>query len=968
MTSPRRGGMEIDSCHVSAKTGPSFLKPVYPMRIPRRVVALAAALATVSSSLVAGTVTGRVLDAKTKAYLLGASVSVRELGREIATDRNGAFVLHDVPAGSYTIVATHLGYNDATQRVDVPATGAVALDLPLGGDVQQLSALVVEGTRAGQARALQQKRAATNVMDVVASDAMGKFPDGNAAEALRRVPGVSLEIDQDEGRYVVLRGIDSALNTVTLNNQLVGTPSEQGNRGIAMDSVPADLIARLEVVKAVTPDMDANAIGGSINIVTQSAFDRAETFLYGSAGGFYDNFSERLNPHGSVTFGTLLGSAKQWGIVVGASYSLKDFSSQTVNTRSWSQVNGFWLPVNQQNYDYDVERERLGANVALQFRPAAGHELALRLNHNEFSDTEARQSVLFEHRMGTLTNQTATSGANSQGRASRQFRDYEQTGTIDAASLEGKHELAGGTALSWQAGASRGERDVPTRVDWEYRSAASAFPNTYDLSGDVLVIRPNTDAYYNPASYPFRRVRFRSDIEREDVYSAQVDLKRDVRLAERNGFVKGGVKFVTRDKADDRTNRNYNLAAGAANAFTLAEPGLAGAEPAGYFDGRFRFGPTLNLAANKAFFANNPNRFTFDPLTSLNDSVSGDFDAEEDVTAGYAMASVDVAKGLTVLGGVRVEQTETRYAANELITTGGTFAGTYRRVAGGRDYTNVLPGLHVTWRPTERAAMRFAWTNTISRPDYADLAPRRVFDAIESAAGSGIFDGSLGGGNPNLKPYEAMNFDLSLEYYLRETGIVSVGVFHKEIDNPVFEQRTFEQNVTVDGRNFATLSRTGPSNAEKGEITGVELNYQTFFKFLPSPLDGLGMNVNFTATDSSVSVFGRADKLPFFKQSDQVANVALFYEKYGWEARVAWSYSDDYLDAVGSGRETDIYIRGRAPIDAKVSYRVTRNFKVFGEFINLTEEPLREYTGVRRRENDYEIYQWKARFGVNFNL
>ncbi len=914
------------------------------------------------------TLTGRVRDKDSNSYLLGASVELRELNRTQPTGSGGDFTLGNIPAGTYTVVVRHVGYADFTRQIVVAESGTAPLEISLASEVLQLGKFVVEGTREGQARALQQKRNHPGIMDAVSADALGKFPDGNAAEALRRVPGVSLEIDQDEGRYVVLRGIDSALNTVTLNNQLVGTPSEAGNRGIAMDAVPADLIARLEVVKAVTPDMDANAIGGSINIVTQSAFDRPELFVFGTASGFYDSFSDRTTPNGSFTFGTVLGAEKQWGVVAGVSYSLKEFSSQTANTRSWAQVNGFWLPLTQQSYDYDIERERLGANVALQFRPAAGHELALRLNHNEFSDVEVRQSVQYEYRLGTLTNQTATSGANSQGRASRQYRDYHQTGTIEAASLEGKHTLAGDYAFTWQAGASQGKRDVPTRVDWEYRSAAGAFPNTYDLSGEVLVIRPNTDAYYNAANFPFRRVRFRSDIEQEDVYSVQADVKRELRLADRNAHWKIGGKFVSREKQDDRNNQNYNLAAGAANAFTLAQTDLASAEPVNYFDGLFRFGPTLNLAANKAFFAANPNRFNLDVLGTLNDSVAGDFDAEEEVMAGYAMGRIELNRAWSLLAGLRVEATETSYGANELSRPNGTFAGVFKRVTGSRNYTNVLPGLHLHWRPTDQTVVRFAWTNTLSRPNYADLAPRRVFDTIETAPGSGIFTGSLSSGNPNLKPYESMNFDVSVEYYLKNAGILSAGFFHKEIENPVYGRSTFQTNVNVDGRNFSTLSTSSPANGDRGKITGLELNYQTFFKFLPSPFDGFGVNLNYTVTDSSVSVFGRADKLPFFKQSDSVGNIALFFEKYGWEARVALSHNDDFLDAVGASSATDIYVRGRRPIDAKVSYRVNRNFKIFGEFLNLTEEPLREFTGVRSRENDFEIYQWKARFGINFNL
>lgn len=923
----------------------------------RACLRLLAFLALLPGLASAATLTGRVRDAASNSYLLGATVSLRELGRSTTTNADGGFSLGNVPPGDYTLAVGFLGYADHLQNISVGEAGVPEVSVTLKSEVLQLDKLVIEGSREGQARALQQKRSATNVMDVISADAVGKFPDGNAAEALRRVPGVSLEIDQDEGRYVVVRGIDSALNSVTLNNQVVGTPSEQGNRGIAMDSVPADLIARLEVVKAVTPDMDANAIGGSINIVTQSAFDRPEGFAFGSVGVFHDDFGGRSRPNGSLTFGRLLGGEGRWGVVGAISYSLKDVKSQTINTRSWTRLNGFWLPVTQQNYDYDIERERIGANLAFQFRPSAGHEIALRLNHNEFSDSEDRQSVQYEYRLGTLSNQTATSGANSQGRANRQFRDYDQTGTIDVVSLEGKHLTADGAKLTWQAGASRGSRDTHKRNDWEFRSAAGAFPNTYDLTGDVVVVTPNTDAYYNAANYPFRRVRFRTDDEQEDVLSAQADYQRDLTFGGRTGFWKTGVKWISREKQDDRNNRNYDAAAGN---FTLAEPGLGGPEVPDYHDGRFRYGPTLDVDALDAFFAANPFRFTFNAASTFADSTAADFEAAEDVTAAYALASVDLANNVTALAGVRVERTDATYAANEL------FNGTYRWVEGAKDYTNVLPGLHLAWRPTKQAVVRFAWTNTLGRPNYADLAPIRVLDAIENTPGS--WSGSLSGGNPDLDPYEAMNLDLSLEYYFKTGGILSLGVFHKAIDNPIYDNTVFQTNVDYEGRRYDTLTFSGPANADRGEITGVEFNYQQFFTALPAPFDGLGFSANYTLTDSSAKLFARTDEIPFFKQSDAIANLALMYEKNGLEARVSWSKSDDFLNDVGSSPETDIYVRGRAVVDAKVSYRLTRSLRLFVELLNLTEEPLREFTGVRERENDFEIYKWKAKVGVNFNL
>jgi len=901
--------------------------------------------------------------------MANATVSIDSIGRTASTDQNGDYLFPNLPAGSYDVTVRYLGYADSTRNVTVTDDGESRADFKIGyGDLIALDKFVVEGIREGQARALQQKRNAGNIMDVVSADAVGKFPDGNAAESLRRMPGISVEIDQDEGRYVVIRGIDSALNSVTLNNQVLGTPSEQGNRGVAMDSVPAELIARLEVSKAVTPDMDGTAIGGSINIVTKSAFDTPGGFLYGSMAGFYDSFSGRMRPNGSLTYGRLLDSAGKWGVVAGVSYSKKQFQSQTSDNVDWDQVNGFWVPLSQESFNYDIMRERMGVNLALQFRPAAGHELSLRLNHNEFTDHEGRQKSGYSFRTGTLTNQTATRGTNSTGRSTREFRSYNQKGTIDALSLSGTHKLASDYDFSWQVGASKGERNVPKRDDWEYRSSASAFPNRYDLSGESAVITPSVN-FYDPASYPFRRVRFRHDLEREDVFSAQADLKRDIQVGSKQGYWKVGAKFVSRDKKDDRENDDYNLAG---TAFTLAEPGLAGApgdslinrEPDNYFRGLYRFGPTLDLEANEAFFAANPTRFALDPVASENDSLSGDYEGREDVYAAYAMASISLNPRTTLLGGIRTESTSANYKANEK-RNGVWSVGT---ATGKVSYTTVMPGVHLVWRPNDKAVVRLAWTNTLGRPNYADLAPRRQIDDAETAVGSGVYEGSVSDGNPGLKPYESMNFDLSFEYYLPKAGIFSVGVFNKNIDNPVYGNQTTFTNTTFEGRNYETLTISRPENAKSGRVTGLELNYQQFFTFLPSPLDGLGVNLNYTFVDSTAELLLQARDVPFFKQSNRVGNFALVYEKYGWEARVAMAVNGPYLTAVGGNADTDIYNDSRKVMDAKVSYRISPRYTVFAEFLNINEEPLKEYTGVAWRNTGNEIYDWKARFGVNFTF
>ena len=930
-----------------------------------RVAALVATFALAASLVSAATVTGRVRDASSSSYLLGATVTLRELNRDTATGTDGAFTFHDVPNGTYTLVATSLGYGEKAETVSISATGARAVEFALAADVLQLGAFVVEGAREGQARALQQKRTENMIMDTVAADAVGKFPDGNAAEALRRVPGVSLEIDQSEGRFVVIRGLDASLNNVTLNGQQVGSPAEQGRRGLSMDSVPADLISRLEVIKAVTPDRDHNSIGGTVNIVTQSAFDRAEPFAFGSLSLGYNDFAGEWGWRGaSATAGRVFGADRTWGVIGGFSYSSREYASQTSDALDYTQVGGFFRPQTQESFDYEIERTRIGANAALEYRPQDGHQLYFRVNFNEFTDEEGRQKTGYNFALGTLTAQTATSGTYSQGRATKEFRDYKQKHLINAFSIGGKHELPGDFQLEWKAGDSTGERDTPRRVDWEFRSAAGAFPNSYVLGGPTPIITPNA-AFYNPASYPFRRVRSREDLEREEIFTAQVDLRRPVKFGDVTGFLKAGGKRVRSEKTQDRTNVNYNLAAGAANLFTLADGGQAGPEPAGFMRGRYRLGPTTNLAAMNAYFRANPTRFLFDAASTLNNSISADFDAEEEITSGYGMASLNLTPQLAVVGGLRVERTEAYYAGNELLSRAGVFTG-FNRIVIPRSYTQALPGLHLNWRPNKQVALRAAFTNTYGRTNYTDLAPRNVLDDID--LGGGVFEGSLSSGNPRLSPFESRNLDVSAEYYLPSAGIVSVGLFRKDIENPVYRRAFTLANTVYNGRTYQRLAVSRPENAGDARVSGVEFNYQQFFPKLPGALSGLGLGFNYTRTNSSVTVFGRTDVLPFFKQSDEIGNIALLYEKYGIEARVAVSFNSAYLEAVGTTRNEDEYTDRRRPIDVKVSYRINRQLRVFVDVLNANKEPLRSYQGEPGRPSGYEIYSWNANIGVNWRL
>ncbi len=513
-----------------------------------------AALAS-GGTATAATLSGQVRDANTHTFLSNVAVSVPALSLRTTTRGAGEFSLVDLPAGTHTVVLSYLGYDDVTRTVTVGADEEVRLDLSLGAEVLELGRFVVEGNREGQARALQQKRIADNLLEVVSADSAGKLPDGNAAEAVRRLPGVFAEIDQNEGRYIVVRGIDASLNNITINGVTVGS-TESGTRGAAMDAVPADLISRIEVVKAVTPDMDHQAVSASVNIVTPSAFDRSEPFGYGTlAGGQFNGPSNDMPYSGSFVYGRQFGDGK-WGVIVGGSYSYRHYLSERRSggipwfpAAATGEGAKTFFPGEEALFHYDVERWRQGLNATLEFKPNDRTYFAFRAIDNRFKDEECRQQNAFEFWRSTYpASFTPTTASFTGGRATVEYRYYLQKHNITNYSFEGKHQLGdGATTLSYSVSLGNAEKHTPDRQDWEYRSPTN-ISSTVDTGHEYWTLSKSAN-FFDATNYPFRRVRFRTDLEEEDNLGTRLDLKREQILAGRSAFWQIGGKYFSRDKS-----------------------------------------------------------------------------------------------------------------------------------------------------------------------------------------------------------------------------------------------------------------------------------------------------------------------------------------------------------------------------------------------------------------------------------
>ena len=374
------------------------LRHAMPLRTMLTAIVFSALLIASSWAADKGRVSGQVKDSLNDIYLMGVLVSAENLGVKTVTDRNGNYSI-SLPAGEQTITFSYLGYEPLNQTVTVVAGENVALHVDFGQTSMQMGEVVVTGQAVGQARALNQQKTAPNLENVVASDAIGRFPDQNAAEALHRIPGISIERDQGEGRFVIIRGIDPHLNSASVDGVPLAS-AEAGTRAVLLDVMPTNVMETLVVTKALTADMPADSIGGHVDIVTPSAYDRSERTLHGSIGTNYNDLAEEFAETGQITYGNVFGNNRQFGLLTSFSYDKRDLASDNVEADPWSlNDDNQWVTDELQYREYDLSRERLGMVANFEYKPNDRNNYFLRGLYSSFTDHEFRRRSIIKDMM-----------------------------------------------------------------------------------------------------------------------------------------------------------------------------------------------------------------------------------------------------------------------------------------------------------------------------------------------------------------------------------------------------------------------------------------------------------------------------------------------------------------------------------------------------------------------------------------
>jgi len=803
--------------------------------------------------------------------------------------------------------------------------------------------LVVTGQRASQQKAIDAKRNATGVIDAISADELGRLADKNVAENLERLPGVGLFYDQGEGRYVSIRGIDSSLSNVTLNGIELGNPDGLASEPrVPLDVVGGQLLSRLEVVKVVTPDMDAQGIGGTVNLVTQSPFDsKQDVFARGSAQIGYQEALRGSQPvQGDLTVGGIFGGGT-WGALLGVSGSSRKFRSNGFFPDDWRAVPGSargGLPTTIKYTNYTIKRERVGVSGALEYRPGDDDLFFLRGLYSRFTEDEHRQRFRadFGANLANVTfNADGFTGVTRNVDAREDLREEEKEKSYSQVSLGGEH---GRGAWTFDYDLAYGYNEVvePNRL-WQFRSVAANTTVDFDMRPLLFTAEPRDLPVSNLG---FRQYQEQDENGNETNWAGRANARYDVDWGD-GGYVKFGVKLRDEDKKFDGRTDVWDRAGAGPNRFTLADFNLRGPDEFVVFEDRtyvmrYVIGEGIIPFTNENL--SGP-RFVKNVATSLTNNVVNDYGLNERIYAGYGMADVRFGQ-LRVIAGVRVERTETDVHGFRLTATDRTVAA----VSESNSYTDILPNLQLRFEPREDVVLRAAYSRTLGRPNFGQL---KISGTLTfTPLNNGQFEGELSEGNVDLKPYVSDNLDATAEWYFAEGGLLSASAFYKRIKNPIFGFEETLTNVTIDGRTFATLEYSQPRNAEEGEIAGLELAYQQQFVFLPGLLSGFGVAANVTLIDSHVDTFDRRAKFP--QQSNTIYGAQLFYQKGPVEAALSFHHTGKNLASLGSTAASDTYNDRYERLDLKASYALNERVDLFVEGQNLTDTKLRQYVGGRR--------------------
>lgn len=945
-----------------------------------------------------GTVSGTVKEAGTGEELIGANVVIKGTLKGVSVDVEGKFTIRNIDVGSQILVISYLGFQTKEIPIEIKEGQNIVVEITLEPQGVVGDEVTITAQARGQVAAINQQLSSNTISNIVAKDRIEELPDVNAAESIGRLPGISLQRSGGEANKVVIRGLSPKYNTVTVNGVRLPSTDTQ-NRSVDLSLVSSNMLDGIEVTKAITPDKDADAIGGTIDLKIRNASEGLSADFQLQGG-----YTALQNTYNNYKFVGSIGNRfldNKLGLIVNLNTDSYDRSADFLNAGYGEKLvdnEVIIFPNNLNLAENSLSRSRVGGSFILDYVIPDG-------------------KIVFNSILNRLTNDGFRRGNElDYGRRIHKYslnENYNES-EIQAYGLNIEQDFGW---ISYDFGIS-------------YTSSQSESPNNYysDFMEESAAMNSNSEDTLSPQNLPslfFNNIDQTGLLSLSETWRKTEESEQGVLLNIKvpfevsnliNGYLKFGGKYRSLERSNDQNQISVNayygggrsfredIAAGlqelnldpAANRFYLSsfqgdytsENFLSGDYPLGY-----SINPGLMRQINT--IAKEGNHMAY----SRNGSLGQDYEGTEDFSALYVMTELDIGKYVTFMPGVRWESEATDYSA-KYSTALEPAAGiplsqiSFQDTTTARDNSFLLPMVHMQLKPNDWINLRLAYTQTISRPDFRQFAPITYFNAISNFANAP---------NKNLKTSKSVNYDASLSVYRNKLGFFTASLFYKKIEdliwgvsfNDIEGQQILPELEITEAQGKPIQVNTVINNPFEATIKGYELDWQTRFWYLPSILKGVVLNINYThiASETKIPSY-KLVKVPIIPaprtepfdelilvdtaitrtlpdQPNDILNVTLGYDYKGFSTRFSIFYQLGSTLGTGSIRGTfdDTFKEDYFRLDISASQKLPMNFQIFANFNNLNSAGDENYQSpVYRYPTSQQFYGFTMDIGVRYKF
>jgi TonB-dependent receptor len=941
----------------------------------------------------AGSISGTLMDSS-GAVLRGAQVSIPAKGMFVSTDEQGRLFFSGLQPGNYTISVRYIGFENLTKTVTVNPGESTTVSLQLQVESQNQSVLVTAGSASAEVEAVNEERAADNLIQVMPTQTITNLPDRNLGDAISRMASVALTRNEGQDNFVEVRGTEARLNNTTVDG--FNMPSQDpGLRELDFFAVPTGIVDSVKVSKTLQANMDGDGIGGSIDLVTKTASDTPTYQItaiggIGAMGGFTPIENARPNAQVYGTWGRRFGASKKLGFIVGAEY---DFDGTGYN--DVEPTPDMATLANNQNVVWDdsqdirtymFHRPRWGLGGSLDYRIKPGSTIFLRYLYSYTRDNGDKSVYsLFDNTPGVQVINPGNTGCatdpNTGATAApcntppRYYNQLENARIYsDSIQLSGTHVLTN-TWYAWSAAVGTGYFGDDPFDSGNFTNIASTSSCQFNQSASTNYHLPQWtpacfDEINSPQNYVF------TGTQREPGHEEQINIGIEGsgafrwRAAGHLSTFEYGAKFRSMHKYNNqyRTNENYS-GAGAGVPMTAFPNQLT---QSNYYNGAYKDGYNVWFGAVQKYVDQHPTEFT--PDNSDKGVDSANYGLVEHVPAFYVMNSTDFSNGIRLVLGLRAEITTSNIynLAYQKDSNGHYIPGTAAPNAFSGSYYDLLPSASLRFNAGHDSYMRLLYARGVSRPEESWLAS----DVSWGTGGNGAYKYTVTFGNPNLKAETGDDIDVLYDHYFKTFGVLSGGYFFKHLASPPVQTSKVLNNYQPPGGPIGTYLATNYINAGSAWISGVELQYLQHWSNLPGFLGGLGMNANYSYIGSQTSgIAGRSDKPRLLNDAPNLFNIGPTFNRgpLAMQMNINFNgssiYYYQYTDGAPGGPTGplgDNYNYNHTQVDAQASYALHHGIKLLVSGLNLTNESFGFYYGSPKYDTQREFYHPTYSFGLSW--